>query len=552
MGNRALLFWPLVAWLLFAGLALWLTHGFLSASSTLDTDSAMRLAEVRDLVAGQGWFDTVQHRMNTPYGLPMHWSRLVDAPLALLCLISERFALIAWPLLLFAALLLLLARLADRLAGRRALIAVLVLALLCPALYGTFTPGNIDHHGLQLVLMLTMLLGLVEQRPGLTAIAVSISLAVGLETLPYATVAIGLSLYSPGRSRRFGLTLAVGALLLLAGTTADPYRWTPVCDTYSLFYAVLLGAGGLGVAAISFLPRHRLPALGVLAAGLVAVAALLNPVCLAGPYAGLDERLQSLFFNRINEAHPVWVFFHLSPSETIGGYVYALLALALCLAAPPGRARNIVIVFSAVALAVATLQYRATPFALVFVLPGLAAALASLTENTGLREARLAALLVIANSAGFLLASALLEGGKEVSQRATAFDAQTDCGHELAMAAFKKLPPGRVAAFVDQGPGILAYTGNSVIAGPYHRDGTGVLDTYEIFAGKNPRAVLARRGIDYVMTCRASPDWDFYRAKGGLLSELAEGGAPSWLAEIDGVMGLDVPAGGVQVYRIKR
>jgi hypothetical protein len=545
MGNRALLFWPLAAWLLFAGLALWLTHGSVSVSSTLDTDSAMRLAEVRDLVAGQGWFDTIQHRMNTPYGLPMHWSRAVDAPLALLCLISERFALIAWPLLLFAALLLLLARLADRLAGRRALIAVLVLALLSPALYGTFTPGNIDHHGLQLVLMLTMLLGLVEQRPRLTAIAISISLAVGLETLPYALVAIALSLRSPDRSRRFGLTLAAGALLLLAATTADPYRWTPVCDTYSLFYGVLLGVGGLGAAAISFLPRHRLPALGMLAVGLLAVAALLNPVCLAGPYAGLDGRLQSLFFDRINEAHPVWVFFHLSPSETIGGYVYALLALALCLVAPLGRARTIVVALSAVALAVATLQYRATPFALVFVLPGLAAALASLTENAGLREARLAVLLLIANSAGFFLAASLLEGERKVSQRAMAFDAQQDCGHEQDMTVLKSLPPGRVAGFVDQGPAILAYTRHSAIAGPYHRNAAGILDSYEIFAGKDPRAVLDRRGIDYLMTCRAAPDWDFYRARDGLVTALARGDAPDWLLAAG-------TNGDVTVYRIKR
>src|SRR3569623_2655349 len=104
MGMRLLLLWSLTAWTVFAVLALWLTR----AGISLDTDSAMRLVQVRDLLAGQGWFDTVQHRLNTPYGLPMHWSRLVDAPLALLALVSERFALTAWPLLLFGALLLLL------------------------------------------------------------------------------------------------------------------------------------------------------------------------------------------------------------------------------------------------------------------------------------------------------------------------------------------------------------------------------------------------------------------------------------------------------------
>src|SRR4051794_13674378 len=122
MGNRQYLLWPLAAWALFAGVALWLTRGAIQ----LDTDSAMRLVQVRDLLRGQNWFDTVQHRMNTPYGLSMHWSRLVDAPLALLMLVSEKFALIAWPLLLYGALLFLLARLAKCLAGVRAVVPVLL------------------------------------------------------------------------------------------------------------------------------------------------------------------------------------------------------------------------------------------------------------------------------------------------------------------------------------------------------------------------------------------------------------------------------------------
>src|ERR1700754_2890468 len=134
MGNRFSWIAPLAAWLLFALGALYLHRAI-----ELDTDSAMRLVQVRDLVRGQGWFDTVQHRMNTPYGLSMHWSRLVDAPLAFLSLISERFALIAWPLTLLAGLLLLLARLGARLGGRRPVPVVLVLTLLCPELYATFT-----------------------------------------------------------------------------------------------------------------------------------------------------------------------------------------------------------------------------------------------------------------------------------------------------------------------------------------------------------------------------------------------------------------------------
>ena len=71
-----------------------------------DPDSFLRLVQVRDLLAGQGWFDLVQHRMDPPGGALIHWSRLIDAPIAGLILLGnlfgdgERFALTAWPLLL--------------------------------------------------------------------------------------------------------------------------------------------------------------------------------------------------------------------------------------------------------------------------------------------------------------------------------------------------------------------------------------------------------------------------------------------------------------------
>ena len=54
------------------------------ADQDLSTDDAMRLVQVRDLLAGQGWFDLTQYRLNPPDGVAMHWSRLIDLPIAIL------------------------------------------------------------------------------------------------------------------------------------------------------------------------------------------------------------------------------------------------------------------------------------------------------------------------------------------------------------------------------------------------------------------------------------------------------------------------------------
>src|SRR5580658_8474779 len=77
-----------------------------SGINSLSTDDAMRLVEVRDLLAGQNWFDMTQYRLDPPDGVVSHWSRLVDFPLALIiksvsgvasAAFAEKFALIVWP-----------------------------------------------------------------------------------------------------------------------------------------------------------------------------------------------------------------------------------------------------------------------------------------------------------------------------------------------------------------------------------------------------------------------------------------------------------------------
>src|SRR5262245_15360089 len=80
-----------------------------------DNDSLLRLVEVRDLIGGQGWFDLHQYRMGPQGGFVMHWSRVVDAPIAAIILLVSAFtgtmaigefaALLAWPTLLMTAAL---------------------------------------------------------------------------------------------------------------------------------------------------------------------------------------------------------------------------------------------------------------------------------------------------------------------------------------------------------------------------------------------------------------------------------------------------------------
>ena len=72
-----------------------------------DTDDNMRISQVRAWLNGQGWYDLRQYKLNPPVGFDIHWSRLVDLPIAGLILVfrplvggrlAEQIAVTAAPL----------------------------------------------------------------------------------------------------------------------------------------------------------------------------------------------------------------------------------------------------------------------------------------------------------------------------------------------------------------------------------------------------------------------------------------------------------------------
>ena len=130
----------------------------------------MRLVQVRDLLAGQGWFDLVQHRVNPPDGTPMHWSRLVDAPIAAMIVglrpllgpeAAERWAVLLWPLVPALLLLPSAGLIGNRLAGAPGAVLTILAAGLAVPLVRHFVPGRIDHHNVQMALSMALVAALV-------------------------------------------------------------------------------------------------------------------------------------------------------------------------------------------------------------------------------------------------------------------------------------------------------------------------------------------------------------------------------------------------------
>ena len=160
-----------------------------------DNDDAMRLVSVRDLLAGQGWFDTMQYRLGLAGGTLMHWSRLVDLPIAnligLFSLVAppqaaEALALAVWPLVLLVPLFAGMGLAGLRLGGRPAMHASLVLTLILVVSISRFQPGAIDHHNVQLALaalMTAMLLDPLHRAAShaTAGVLAALALAIGAE-----------------------------------------------------------------------------------------------------------------------------------------------------------------------------------------------------------------------------------------------------------------------------------------------------------------------------------------------------------------------------------
>ncbi|MFL5172279.1 MAG: hypothetical protein ACJ8CX_16725 [Microvirga sp.] len=574
-------------WALVAAASLWL-DGARALLALPDPDDAMRLVQVRDLLAGQGWFDLVQHRVNPPDGTPMHWSRLVDAPIAAMIVelrpllgpeAAERWAVLLWPLVPALLLLPSAGLIGNRLAGVPGAVLTILAAGLAVPLVRHFVPGRIDHHNVQMALSMALIAALVfiPRRPAAYAAgaASALSIAVGLETLPYVAlggVAVMAGWWRAPAERSAAVlaylsAFAVAATLALAATVAPSLWLVPACDMISAVYLLPLWAA-LGIAAaarLGGLDRGRAGValiVGTMALAALASVALLNPACLAGPYAEADPRVLSLWMNHLAEVRSALTLFRVEPVAAVSVFAAPLAGLAVApvlLALPSWRDREAAaIVVGALALAtmLALLQVRTLPFAAMFAAAPLAAAAAlAIARRWRLRLDPIwgyAAAACLANPFAITLAAAVAAEpvlGSQAQREAHA--GERLCTRRAEYRVLATLPPGTVASLISFGSYILAETPHRVVAAPYHRNRDGVLDTIAAFTAKpdESRAILARRGVDTIAFCTTSTELDHLIGPEAdtLANRLKRGDPPAWLEPV-----ADPSDAATRVYRLKR
>ena len=555
-------------WVLLAALVTIVSAGQIAAWQYPDPDDVLRLVQVRDLLGGQGWFDLAQHRIDPLREVPMHWSRLVDLPLALVIGVltplvgqawAEGAALIAVPLLTLLIAVLFTGRVAAWLFGRETGGWAVLVAGMMPMLVLQFQPLRIDHHGWQIACFAAALFGLAERRgrrgPVIAGLAMAWGMTISIELLPIAALIGGLFALRWFREpiARAALThylqALAAALAVLFVATRDWQQAIGFCDAIGpahIGFFVIAALGTTGLRKMRpMAPLATVAGFGVIGAAGLACFAFASPACVGAPFGSLDPLVHDMWYLAVNEGRPIW------EQGRLFYAVVAQLVLALVIgvrlwAQAPAHLRawwlDYLLLFVG-CLVLGLLVVRSLAFASLLATIPLAWLLDRVLRRLRSEAGVWRKVLVAGGLACVILPSAPVALAQQVAPApATGGQGTVDpaalresfCTGREAARLLARLPEGTIFAPLDIGPSILLGTDHRVVATGHHRNERAMHDVIEGFLAPPDVAegIVRRYRADYVVLCTGLTEPEIYARRGGersLARHLLDGDAPEWL-----------------------
>lgn len=532
-------------------------------------DDALRMVQVRDLLAGQGWYDLHQYRMTPPDGTLMHWSRLVDVPIAALVLFfslfleahaAERVTMVVVPLFALLLTMLVTGRLAWRLFDRKTAILACLVMLVLPVIMNQFKPMRIDHHAWQILTVAVAVWCISWRKPGpggaMAGLAMAAGLMISLEVI-FIAAGFGLILamrWLRDQSARWWLVsylqaLALGMVVLFAATRG----WVDLaqhCDAISLahlgfFVIAALGAGTLAVP--SAIPRIQLiVGLGISGVAGLSFFAWLAPQCLALPFSELDPLVREFWYLNVLEGRPVWFAPPVNAVAAVAQPLFAIL-IALYLALQNRDWLRAWWFEYAALLLIAyiggLLTIRSIAFASVLAAIPIGWFVVRMFDRwraykTLFPKLSVAIVLYFLLLPAFplVLKNALIPS-QESSEMGALFS-ETKCDLATNVGLLNAVPAGNIFAPLDMGAPLLYQTHHSVVASGHHRAPAAMRDVIAGFVGtpEIAKKSIDRHGADYVFMCTDLLEPRNFSRRGGedsLASRLIADKPPQWLERVD-------------------
>lgn len=581
--KRAGLAYGLVVLLLFLTNA-----GAIAARRFPDPDDALRLVELRDWLGGQGWFDVTQYRIDPAHGgVAMHWSRLVDVPLAAVEVAlrpllggsgAELAAMLIVPMLTLAMVLVLVARMAwERLGAEATTLSGLTLAMSVPVVT-QIRPMRIDHHGWQVAAAVLALQGVMTRHARIggwiSGAAMAIGLSISLEGLPLTVVfgLLGLWRWLRGGETKYWLAHFAQALLVVSLACFAATRWgdwAQHCDAISPVHLAMFGWTALMLGVLRRWSRISVPILlggfAVTGAGALALYLGIAPQCRGGSFNMLDPLVQRLWYQGIPEGLPIWRQDWTTALQIAVPPLAGLLSCFALICRSRGEEavwwQEYALLLGG-ALAIAVLLARAGAVAGAIAAVPLAwflqEALVSMRRGPviGRMVQALALVLALMPAAPIMLYGAvrsMVSPGNPshaASSEPMLASKVADCRVAQGAAVLARQPRGVVLAPLDLGPDLLLATGHGVMATGHHRGAQAIHDNITLFIRPPEQAAPLIRSyhITYVALCPALAQAQSFgeEGRGGLAEQLVAGRVPDWLEPLPGV-----PGESLKVWRVR-
>lgn len=543
-----------------------------------NADDTMRLIATRDLLAGQGWFDPNQYRLGLEGGTLMHWSRLVDAPmvglyhLALLATnsseLAEQFVKFAWPATTLFIALLGVNVACNRLSRPEMRAPATIIATACFLTIGVFGPGSLDHHNIQVALSVWLVALLIPgddnsvRANGAAGVVAVVMLAIGMETLPYVTLAGSwvafaflFGLITPAATRAFGICFAGASVAILVLTVKPSAYLNEYCDAFSIFHLGMCSAAGFGLLLASrFSDSFSARLLGLATIAVFVGALLLTafPQCLTNPLSSLDPKLIEFWLEGVVETRSVADLWVSDPYALFGMFGMALTGLVASIylaMTKTGAIRSLALLSAGllvVAIGVTAWQQRGSMFAASFAILPLAYAVTELraryqqTESTGALLKMAGVGVLSFNMLWWIVganAAKVFSDAPTLQELAATASPRDYCYSKDVYDVLAEQPKGVVLGATDIGASVLNYTHHRALAGPYHRNIDGNLAMIETMLAppKEAGRFLKDAGVTIIADCINSVDArDFKRAApSGLQASLHKGELPTYLQLIE-------------------
>ncbi|WP_159738830.1 hypothetical protein [Vibrio atypicus] len=490
-----------------------------------DNDDFMRYHQFTHWLRSGNWYLTPIEQFNPQSGVLMHWSRLVDIPLAGATLflspffgleLASLYATGIVPVIYLLLTLLALAKITYKLFGNRFIVLTCVYFIGSIAI-SKFKPGAIDHHNLQMLIFAwsIAIIPINSKRIGtwqqsfLYALLLSLSLWVGLENLIVFSATLFFIVYVGYQynkqylvyfTRICGVALVISTCFTLLNRPISEFT-TFYIDMLSWPYLLCLGIGFVyGCISQLYVDKYGSYAFIVFTIIAILLVLLIVPELLMGVYYNYPELLKVTWLNHVTEARSIlsYVFTDGLMSNHLH-FLYLFPALISIFYVRDNKVALIAyLLFLLVFLFAVLWQVRTIFNVYILAVPFQAYMVAHWCSHIRFSLAKLIVIFTLAPVILSILILKAVQSVEDKKQSTMLFDKSS----VSAILKSNNVEKSKILAPIDFGASVIALTDNSVISAPYHRNIDGNIEMIHLFSSKaneHLKRELKRKEFDYVL-----------------------------------------------------